>query len=324
MEKEIESLYDFVKTMYGRRFKELELMVRDPLDYARLVKKIGNKMDLSEVSLEDLPAPTALAISMLFSIMDMPTLEESDLQRVLDACDRIIELTETRKEVLGFLESETSSAAPNLSAILGSSITAKLVEEAGGLASLASMPACNVKLLGREEIDDLLGFSSATVKNNGMGHVFECEIVQSTPPPLRKRACRLVCSKAALAARVDATTTINSTKGGEIGRALREEILKTINKWQERPLLKSATPLPVPRIGESKKKRGGRRYQAPYGRAQAGGLSLIVRVNRFVYTSRYGLKYDLENRSCSSTVVKAFVMELLICWPSSRAPGHVG
>ncbi|EFJ30132.1 hypothetical protein SELMODRAFT_90915, partial [Selaginella moellendorffii] len=261
MEKEIESLYDFVKTMYGRRFKELELMVRDPLDYARLVKKIGNKMDLSEVSLEDLPAPTALAISMLFSIMDMPTLEESDLQRVLDACDRIIELTETRKEVLGFLESETSSAAPNLSAILGSSITAKLVEEAGGLASLASMPACNVKLLGREEIDDLLGFSSATVKNNGMGHVFECEIVQSTPPPLRKRACRLVCSKAALAARVDATTTINSTKGGEIGRALREEILKTINKWQERPLLKSATPLPVPRIGESKKKRGGRRVR---------------------------------------------------------------
>lgn len=47
---------------------------------------------------------------------------------------------------------------------------------------------------------------------------------------------------------------------GAKGRALREEIMRKIEKWQEPPPAKQPKPLPVP-DAEPKKKRGGRRFR---------------------------------------------------------------
>jgi U4/U6 small nuclear ribonucleoprotein PRP31 len=38
--------------------------------------------------------------------------------------------------------------APNVSAIIGASITAKLVAAAGGIEELSLIPACNIQVLG--------------------------------------------------------------------------------------------------------------------------------------------------------------------------------
>lgn len=69
------------------------------------------------------------------------------------------------------------------------------------------------------------------------------------------RACRVLCSKCVLAARVDAS---GGAPDGKFGMGYREELAKKIEKWNEPPPAKTAKPLPVPdeRLG---KKRGGRR-----------------------------------------------------------------
>jgi U4/U6 small nuclear ribonucleoprotein PRP31 len=96
-------------------------------------------------------------------------------------------------QILKFVESRMLYIAPNLSAIAGSSIAARLMGLAGGLGALAKMPACNVQLLGANR-KNLAGFSTATQLPH-TGLVFHTEIVQQTPPALRMKAARLIAGE---------------------------------------------------------------------------------------------------------------------------------
>ncbi|KAK9087731.1 hypothetical protein Syun_030125 [Stephania yunnanensis] len=231
IENEIVIIHNFIRDNYRLKFPELESLVHHPIDYARVVKKIGNEMDLTLVDLEGLlPSAIIMVVSVTASTTSGKPLPEENLQKTIDACNRALALDLSKKKVLDFVESRMGYIAPNLSTIVGSAVAAKLMGTAGGLSALAKMPACNVQLL---------------------------EIFQSTPPSLRMRACRLLAAKSTLAARVD---SIRGDPTGKTGRALREAIRKKIEKWQEPPPAKQPKPLPVP-DSEPKKKRGGRRLR---------------------------------------------------------------
>lgn len=256
IENEIIIIHNFIRDKYRLKFPELESLVHHPIDYARVVKKIGNEMDLTLVDLEGLlPSAIIMVVSVTASTTSGKPLPEDVLQKTVEACDRAIELDSARKNVLDFVESRMVYIAPNLSAIVGSAVAAKLMGTAGGLAALAKMPACNVQLLGAKK-KNLAGFSTATSQFR-IGYIEQTEIFQSTPPTLRMRACRLLAAKSTLAARVDST---RGDSTGKTGRTLREEIRKKIEKWQEPPPPKIPKPLPVP-DSEPKKKRGGRRLR---------------------------------------------------------------
>ncbi|KAL8161583.1 hypothetical protein V2J09_013072 [Rumex salicifolius] len=256
IENEITIIHNFIRDKYRLKFPELESLVHHPIDYARVVKKIGNETDLTLVDLEGLlPSAIIMVISVTASTTSGKPLPEEVLEKTIEACDRALTLDSAKKKVLDFVESRMVYIAPNLSAIVGSAVAAKLMGTAGGLFSLAKMPACNVQLLGAKK-KNLAGFSTATSQFR-VGYIEQTEIFQGTPPPLRMRACRLLASKSTLAARVDST---RGDPTGKTGRNLREEIRKKIEKWQEPPPPKLPKPLPVP-DSEPKKKRGGRRLR---------------------------------------------------------------
>lgn len=256
IDNEITVIHNFIRDKYRAKFPELESLVLHPIDYSRLVKQIGNEMDLTLVDLEGLlPSATIMVVSVTASTTSGKPLSEENLKKTIEACDRALALDEAKKKVLEFVESRMGYIAPNLSAIVGSTVAAKLMGVAGGLSSLSKMPACNVQILGAKK-KNLAGFSTATALPH-TGFVFHTEIVQGTPPPLRMKACRLVAGKSTLAARVDFTRGDLSAK---IGQDLREEIRKKIEKWQEPPPPKQPKPLPVP-DSDPKKKRGGRRLR---------------------------------------------------------------
>ncbi|XP_074562687.1 U4/U6 small nuclear ribonucleoprotein Prp31 homolog [Curcuma longa] len=256
IENEILIIHNFIRDKYRPKFPELESLVHHPIDYARVVKKIGNEVDLTLVDLEGLlPSAIIMVISVTASTTSGKPLSKENLNKTVDACDRALALDLAKKKVIDFVESRMGYIAPNLSAIIGSAVAAKLMGIAGGLSALAKMPACNVQLLGAKK-KTLAGFSTATSQFR-VGYLEQAEIFQSTPPSLRTRACRLLASKSTLAARVDST---RGDPTGKAGRHLRDEILKKIEKWQEPPPAKQPKPLPVP-DSEPKKKRGGRRLR---------------------------------------------------------------
>ncbi|RAL53259.1 unnamed protein product [Cuscuta campestris] len=256
IENEIIIIHNFIRDKYRLKFPELESLVHHPIDYARVVKKIGNEMDLTLVDLEGLlPSAIIMVVSVTASTTNGKPLPEDVLQKTIEACDRAFALDLAKKEVLDFVESRMGYIAPNLSAIVGSAVAAKLMGIAGGLFSLAKMPACNVQLLGAKK-KNLAGFSTATSQYR-IGYLEQTEVFQTTPPSLKMRACRLLAAKSTLAARVDST---HGDPTGKTGRSLLEAIRKKIEKWQEPPPAKQPKPLPVP-DSEPKKKRGGRRLR---------------------------------------------------------------
>lgn len=80
-----------------------------------------------------------------------------------------------------------------ISIISGSTIAAKLMGTAGGLAALARIPACTIQILGQKKAN-FSGYSAAQFRLQS-GFVYDCDIIKNTPPDLRTRACRLIAGK---------------------------------------------------------------------------------------------------------------------------------
>lgn len=228
------------------------------MDYVRSVKELGNDLDQAknnERLQEILTQATIMIVSVTASTTQGVRLEPLELQRINEACDMAVELGDFKSRIFEYVESRMTFIAPNLSMIVGASTAAKLVGLAGGLTRLSKMPACNVLVLGSQK-KTLSGFSKVAMLPH-TGYVYYSDIVQETPPDLRRKAARLVASKSTLAARVDAC---HESHLGEIGQRFREDIEKKLDKLQEPPPVKFIKPLPKP-IEGGKKKRGGKRVR---------------------------------------------------------------
>lgn len=83
--------------------------------------------------------------------------------------------------------------APNLSAIVGSTIAAQLLAAAGGLDALSRMPACNIQVIGSQKKGNL-GFSKANMKMN-QGFFGNLEMVKKAPTQFQIKLIRMLSTK---------------------------------------------------------------------------------------------------------------------------------
>lgn len=278
IDNEIVQVYNFIRDHYRAKFPELESLVQAPLDYVAVVKRIGNEMDVTMVDLESiLPASTVMVVTVTATTTSGQPLSDETLQRVLEACDMAQQLEDDKTNILKLVQKSMDRIAPNLTACIGSEISAKLMGIAGGLQALSTIPACNVQVLGAKR-KHAAGFSSKTVMPH-QGYVFESELVQNTPPGLRNKAAKLVGSKCSLLARVDAH---GNHKDGSIGISTREDIIQKIEKWQEPPPARKGDVLPAPDADEMKKtRRGGRRLRRM--KEKYGMTELKKQANRMLF-----------------------------------------
>ncbi|MCI4374280.1 hypothetical protein PGIGA_G00004530 [Pangasianodon gigas] len=258
IDNELNIIHKFVRDKYSKRFPELESLVPNTLDYIRTVKELGNNLDKcknNETLQQILTNATIMVVSVTASTTQGALLAEDELQRLEEACDMALELNQSKHRIYEYVESRMSFIAPNLSIIVGASTAAKIMGIAGGLTNLSKMPACNLMLLGAQK-RTLSGFSSTSLLPH-TGYIYHCDVVQSLPPDLRRKAARQVSAKCTLAARVD---SFHESTDGKVGYELKEEIERKFDKWQEPPPVKQVKPLPAP-LDAPRTKRGGRRYR---------------------------------------------------------------
>lgn len=258
IDSQIFNLYNLIRDKYCKKFPELESVIQDPIEYARVVKKIGNETDISVIDGLNL-APAILmvvSITITASTTSGKPLSEQDLADTIHACDYVLALDSSKKRVLDLLEARTGYIAPNLSAIVGVTVAAKLIVAVGGLSSLAYTP-CNVKLVGAVKNANI-GLSN--VKTCLLGYLEETEIYRSTRPSLKRCIGGVLPNKAVLAARMDLT---KGDPTGKWGRDTLDTIRETIEKLQEPAPARLAKPLPAPVLDYSskKKKRGAQRQR---------------------------------------------------------------
>ncbi|KAF9189176.1 U4/U6 small nuclear ribonucleoprotein Prp31 [Haplosporangium sp. Z 767] len=254
IDNEIQVVHKFIRDRYEPKFPELETLVANPLDYARTVKRIANQEDITKVDLHDiLPSATVMVVVVTGTTTEGRPLTDSEWKACEEACDLALELDKAKSTIIEYVESRLTFIAPNLSAIIGTSTAAKLLGQAGGLTALSKIPACNVKLLGKDSRKNTALSGASQVRN--VGYIYNSPYVLSLPTEVRTQAQRMLSGKITLAARID---RVHSEPDGSWGRRIKEEIDAKVEKLLEAPPQKNVKALPAP-LEAPKKKRGGRR-----------------------------------------------------------------
>ena len=122
-------------------------------------------------------------------------------ERLVALAGRVAALADEADNLRRFVERTTPQVAPNLAALAGPVLAARLVALAGGLGELAKKPSGTVQVLGAE--DALFAHLQGGAPSPKHGVIYTHEYVRTTAPEQRGSAARALAGKLSIAARVD-------------------------------------------------------------------------------------------------------------------------
>lgn len=146
-------------------------------------------------------------------------------RRVVSLAERVTDLAKEREACRQYVERTARSVAPNLAALAGPILAARLIALAGGLESLARMPSGTVQVLGAE--DALFAHLRGDAPAPKHGVIYTHEAVSGTREEDRGSAARALAGKLTIAARVD-------HYAGDRRPSLKRELVDRIDEIQDR------------------------------------------------------------------------------------------
>ncbi|BFU22008.1 pre-mRNA splicing factor, putative [Entamoeba histolytica HM-1:IMSS-B] len=253
-------LYNHIKDIYSKQFPELEQLVTNKVEYCLTVKTIQRETDLTKIDLSSFLSPAIImGIITASTNSNKYQITENEMNEIINECDVLIQLQQISQIIVEYLESQVIFLAPNLTAIIGSEIAAKLISAAGGISSLARLPSNIIEVLGQKKIT-LSGFSSSHHTPH-TGFIYESELIQKLPPDVRKKANRYLAGKVTLAARADSCRNDTGSIDGTCGKKLYEDVIKRFDYLLQPPPLKKKKAIIPPDQMKRKSHRGGRRVR---------------------------------------------------------------
>ncbi|WP_262176181.1 NOP5/NOP56 family protein [Haloarcula laminariae] len=115
--------------------------------------------------------------------------------------EQVVDVAEETDDLRAYIERTAPAVAPNLSALAGPVLAARLISLAGGLESLAKQPSGTVQVLGAE--DALFAHLRGGAPSPKHGIIFTHEYVSGTRREERGSAARALAGKLSIAARID-------------------------------------------------------------------------------------------------------------------------
>ncbi|MFC4542129.1 NOP5/NOP56 family protein [Halosolutus amylolyticus] len=158
-------------------------------------------------------------------LADRETDLEGDPGQVRSLAERVAGLADEADDLREFVERQTPTVAPNLAALAGPVLAARLISLAGGLEDLAKKPSGTVQILGAE--DALFAHLRGHAPSPKHGIIYTHDAVRGTHPENRGSAARAVAGKLAIAARIDHYS-------GEVNPELEAELADRIETIQAR------------------------------------------------------------------------------------------
>lgn len=114
----------------------------------------------------------------------------------------IISLRDSRRALELEVSESVQSLVPNLSALAGPILAARLISRAGGLARLAAMPSSRLQVMGAEK--SLFKHLKGNAPSPKHGVIYRHPAVIGSARRLRGKAARALAAKLSIAARLDA------------------------------------------------------------------------------------------------------------------------
>lgn len=203
LDKELNTYAMRVKEWYGWHFPEMAKILNDNLAYAKVVLKMGMRTnwessDLAEILPEEIEAAVKAAAdrSMGTEITD------EDLENIQSLAEQVVQFTEYRTQLASYLSARMAAIAPNLTALVGDLVGARLISHAGSLMNLSKSPASTIQILGAEKAL----FRALKTKHDTpkYGLLYHASLIGQASGKNKGKMARVLAAKAALGLRVDA------------------------------------------------------------------------------------------------------------------------
>uniref|UniRef100_A0A8C6UB67 Nucleolar protein 56 n=1 Tax=Neogobius melanostomus TaxID=47308 RepID=A0A8C6UB67_9GOBI len=228
LDKDINTFSMRVREWYGYHFPELIKIVADNSTYCRMAQLIGNRKELSEENLEAIEevvmdgakAQAILDASRSSMGMDISPIDLINIERF---SSRVVSLAEYRLQLQEYLRSKMGQVAPNLAALIGDVVGARLISHAGSLTNLAKYPASTVQILGAEKAL----FRALKTRGNTpkYGLIFHSTFIGRAAAKNKGRISRYLANKCTLASRIDCFSEVPTSVFGDKLRGQVEERL---------------------------------------------------------------------------------------------------
>uniref|UniRef100_A0A803KPI5 Nop domain-containing protein n=2 Tax=Chenopodium quinoa TaxID=63459 RepID=A0A803KPI5_CHEQI len=255
LDKELNTYAMRVREWYGWHFPELAKIVQDNILYAKTVKFMMNrvnaaKLDFSEILDEEVETALkeAAMISMGTEVSDL------DLINISELCDQVLSLAEYRAQLYDYLKSRMNTIAPNLTALVGELVGARLIAHGGSLINLAKQPGSTVQILGAEKaLFRALKTKHATPK---YGLIYHASLIGQAAPKHKGKISRSLAAKTALAIRYDALGDNPDNTMGLENRAKLEARLRNLEGKELGKSAGSAKGKPQIEVYDKDRKKG--------------------------------------------------------------------
>ena len=232
LDKEINTYAMRVKEWYGWHFPELQSMLSDNAQYAKLVLKCGMRPSFAKEDLSDILEDEALeaAVKEAAEVSMGTEIADLDILNIRALAEQVLSMTEYRAQLFEYLKNRMNAIAPNLTILVGELVGARLISHAGSLMNLAKQPASTVQILGAEKAL----FRALKTKHDTpkYGLIYHASLIGQAAPKNKGKISRVLAAKASLAIRVDAlsdetTEQVDTTIGFE-GRSKVEARLRQL------------------------------------------------------------------------------------------------
>jgi nucleolar protein 56 len=257
-----------LREWYGVYFPELDRLVEKHETYARLVMNLGNRESFTIVNLENenMPKERDQLIAKAAESSIGADTAELDLEMVQALAKDILDFYLLRKNMDDYIDHTMEEMAPNVRAVAGALLGARLIAMAGSLRNLAMRPASTIQVIGAEKA--LFRSLKTGARPPKHGLIFQHNLLHDAKRWQRGKIARVIAGKLAIAARADAF-------GGQyIGDKLKNDISKRIEeihvKYKEPPVPKEPKPRPE-RSFEHREQPLPRRDQSGFSRENQGG-----------------------------------------------------
>ena len=212
LDKELNTYAMRVREWYGWHFPEVAKIINDNVAYAKVVLQMGMRTngknsDLSEI----LPEEIEGAVKAAAEISMGTEITEEDLDSIKSLAEQVVSFSEYRQQLATYLSNRMQAIAPNLTALVGELVGARLIAHAGSLMNLAKSPASTIQILGAEKAL----FRALKTKHDTpkYGLIFHASLVGQATGKNKGKIARMLAAKASLSLRVD--TLSDWGTGGE-------------------------------------------------------------------------------------------------------------
>jgi nucleolar protein 58 len=229
-----------LKEWYNWHFPELFKLLNDNLLYARVILAAGRRPNYAETDLSEILTEEIETVVQETAKRSMGTdLGDGDLENCRLMAGQVVKFMELRRELSSYLESRMQAIAPNLTALVGFLVGARLIAHVGTVTGLAKSAASTIQILGAEKAL----FRALKTKHDTpkYGLIYHSSLVGQATGKNKGKMARMLAAKAALGVRVDALSEDKEDEEYEqrasLGLTNRLKLENNLRKLEGRPRL---------------------------------------------------------------------------------------